>query len=71
MATLDLAGQISGGSEQGLLGVAFHPEYFENGRFFVDYTDLRGDTQVVEYKVSATDKERADPASRRPLLTKY
>jgi len=50
---LDLGARVSGGSEQGLLGLAFHPDYAANGRFFVDYTDLSGDTRVVEFQVSA------------------
>jgi glucose/arabinose dehydrogenase len=65
---LDLSGAVSGGSEQGLLSVAFHPQYAANGRFVVNYTDQGGDTQVVEYRVSG-DPDRADPASARTLLT--
>lgn len=65
---LDLSGQVSGGSEQGLLSIAFHPDYGSNGRFFVDHTDPGGDTRVVEYRVSA-DPDRADPASARTVLT--
>jgi glucose/arabinose dehydrogenase len=57
-----------GSSEQGLLGLAFHPRYAENGRFFVDYTDLQGDTVVAEYKLSA-DPNLADPGSARTLLS--
>lgn len=40
------------GSEQGLLGLAFHPNYESNGRFFVNYTDLSGDTVVSRFQVS-------------------
>src|SRR5512139_1816598 len=36
---LDLSGRISSGGERGLLGLAFHPDYARNGRFFVNYTD--------------------------------
>lgn len=64
---LDLRGEVSGGSEQGLLSVAFHPGYAANGRFFVDYTDRAGDTRVVEYRVSS-DPDRADPAPVRIVL---
>ncbi len=53
--------------ERGLLGVAFHPKYKQNGRFFVNYTDLRGDTVISEYKVSA-DMNTADPESEQILL---
>jgi len=65
---LDLSGQVSGGSEQGLLSIAFHPDYGTSGRFVVNYTDQGGDTQIVEYRVSA-DPNRADPASARTLLS--
>jgi glucose/arabinose dehydrogenase len=65
---LDLSRSVSDGSEQGLLGLAFHPGYAENGRFVVNYTDKAGDTRVVEYKVAAGTPDRADPASARELL---
>ncbi|NNJ10363.1 glucose dehydrogenase [Chloroflexales bacterium ZM16-3] len=55
------------GSEQGLLSVAFHPRYAENGSFFVDYTDLRGDTVVARYHVSA-NADLADRDSAEVLL---
>jgi glucose/arabinose dehydrogenase/uncharacterized cupredoxin-like copper-binding protein len=56
--------------EQGLLGLAFHPDYAANGRFFVYYTDWRtnGNTFLVEYHVS-DDPNLADPESARVLLT--
>ncbi len=64
---LDLSDSISGGGEQGLLGLAFHPGYASNGRFFVNYTDTSGDTRIVAYQVSA-DPGVADPASATELL---
>ena len=64
---LDLRGQISTGGERGLLSVAFHPRYAQNGFFFVDYTDPQGDTVIARYRVSA-DPDRADTASARVLL---
>jgi len=65
---LDITDKVrSKEAERGLLGVAFHPGYKENGRFFVNYTDLNGDTVVSEYKVSA-DPNRADPESEQILL---
>ncbi len=57
----------SSGPEQGLLGMAFHPQYAANGRFFVAYTASNGDDSVAEYRVSGT-VNRADPASARVLL---
>ena len=65
---LDISSLVSGGSEQGLLGLAFHPDYERNGRFFVDYTDRGGDTRIVQYHVSS-DANAADPASAHILLT--
>jgi hypothetical protein len=65
---LDLSGQVSTGSEQGLLSLAFHPDYTSNGRFFVNFTDTAGDTRVVEMRVSAADPDRADPGSARVVL---
>lgn len=59
----------SGYTERGLLGLAFHPEYAENGRFFVNYTDRQGDTVVAEYTTSENDPDSADPNSARILLT--
>ena len=62
---------MTGFLEQGLLGLAFHPNYAENGRFFVNYTsaNMNGDQWVVEYQVSADDPNLADPESARVLLT--
>jgi glucose/arabinose dehydrogenase len=69
---LDLTGKVSlwtaDNGEQGLLGLAFHPRYRENGRFFVHYTDLLGDTRVMEYKVDPRDPDRANPTPIRQVL---
>ncbi|HEU4464524.1 MAG TPA: PQQ-dependent sugar dehydrogenase [Gemmatimonadota bacterium] len=66
---LDLRGQVSTGGEQGLLSLAFHPDYSADGRFFVNFTDPAGDTRVVEYRVSPGDPDRADPGTARVVLT--
>lgn len=57
--------------EQGLLGLAFHPDYKTNGLFYVYYNDYQttGDGFLVEYHVSADDPNKADPQSARVLLT--
>jgi glucose/arabinose dehydrogenase len=55
--------------EQGLLGLAFHPDYATNGFFYVDYTNVAGDTVVARYEVSATDPNVADPDSAQTVLT--
>jgi glucose/arabinose dehydrogenase len=70
---LDLTGQVSlwnkPNSEQGLLGLVFHPHYQKNGRFYIDYTDLEGETRVVEYHVDPADPDHADPHPVREILT--
>jgi glucose/arabinose dehydrogenase len=66
-AFLNVSRLISTGNEQGLLGLAFHPKYAENGRFFVNYTNTRGDTRVVEYRVSG-NPNRAAASTARVLL---
>lgn len=59
----------SSGFEQGLLGLAFHPDYETNGFFYVNYIDSAGDTVVSRFSVSAVDPNVADPASELQLLT--
>lgn len=54
--------------ERGLLGLAFHPDYERNGRFFVYYADLTGVPELVEYRMS-DDPSRADPDSAVVLRT--
>ncbi|HEY0714374.1 MAG TPA: PQQ-dependent sugar dehydrogenase, partial [Polyangia bacterium] len=68
----DMTGKVSlwasGNSEQGLLGMAFHPQFRSNGRFFIHYTDLDGDSRVVEVRVDKNDPNRGDPATAREIL---
>jgi len=73
---LDLSGRVndpnaSGNNERGLLGLAFHPDYARNGRFYVDYTrrgsgGANGDTVIAEYRRGSNG--RANPASARTVL---
>lgn len=56
------------GYEQGLLGLSFHPEYRNNGLFYLNYTNRSGDTVVAEYRVSRDDPNKADPTSARVVL---
>ncbi|MEX1296007.1 MAG: PQQ-dependent sugar dehydrogenase [Candidatus Limnocylindrales bacterium] len=61
----------SGNGERGLLGLAFHPEYRDNGRFYVDYTrkgsgSKKGDTVIAEFRRSSAGK--ADKGSKRTLM---
>jgi glucose/arabinose dehydrogenase len=64
---LDLSGQISTSGEGGLLSLAFHPNYAQNGRFFLYYTDLAGNIAIDEGHVSA-NPDRADALSLSRLL---
>jgi glucose/arabinose dehydrogenase len=66
---LDIVERVSSGGERGLLSVAFHPKYRENGLFFVNYTNRKGDTEIARFRVSEKDPNRADPASGVVLLT--
>jgi glucose/arabinose dehydrogenase len=66
---LDLTAEVSTGGEQGLLSIAFHPDYRENGRFYVNYTDDSGATRVVGFTAGETDRDRADMGSREDVLT--
>ena len=65
---LDIAAAVKSGGEQGLLGLAVHPGFPTDPRFYVDYTDLQGNTVVSEFRVDAADANQADPGSERQLL---
>lgn len=66
---LDLTDRVlAGGIEQGLLGLAFHPDYANNGRFYVYYTDQGGRRQVSEFQVSVSDPNIASPDTERVLI---
>jgi glucose/arabinose dehydrogenase len=69
---LNIKPKVSYGGEAGLLGLTFHPDYKNNGYFFLNYTRKNGgklETAIVRYKVSASDKNAADPASETVLFT--
>jgi len=71
---VDLSSRITfGGTEQGLLGLAFAPDYATSGLFYVDYTRAgatgdAGDTIIAELKVSSMDPNAADPMSHRVVM---
>ena len=67
-AFLDLSGQLATRREEGLLGLAFSPDYATSGRFFVHYTHISGDIRISQFTVSA-DPDRADPSSESVVLT--
>ena len=63
---LDIRGQVTAGSEQGLLSIAFAPDYADSGLFYVYFTDRSGDQRIVEYR--RRDADHADPGSARLVL---
>lgn len=60
---------LSSYSERGLLGLAFHPNYAENGQFFVHYNNPAGDTVIARYQVSPDNPNTADPTSGTIIFT--
>jgi glucose/arabinose dehydrogenase len=66
---LDISSKVSTGGEQGLLSMAFDPSYASNGLFYVDYTNVSGDTRVVRYAVSKGDPNVANAGSARTVLS--
>lgn len=67
---VDLTDRVqAGGIEQGLLGLAFHPGFVDNGRFFVYYTDKEGNRTLSELAVSATDPSAGDPESEQVFFS--
>jgi glucose/arabinose dehydrogenase len=64
---LDIRSQVSVNVERGLFSMAFHPDYATNGLFYINYTNLAGDTVIARYRVSA-DPNRADAGSATTLL---
>src|SRR5690554_1770653 len=65
---IDISNQISNVSEQGLLGLTFHPEYENNGYFYINYTDVNGNTQVSRFSVSSSNSDLADNNSELSIL---
>ena len=63
---LDLRSKTEAAGEQGLLSMAFAPDYATSGLFYVDYTDNSGDSHIVEYKRASED--RADAGSARQVI---
>lgn len=56
-------------SERGLLGLAFHPDYENNGYFFVNYTDNTGDTQISRFSRDPINPDLADPESEKFIIS--
>lgn len=64
---LDIRDRVGSGGERGLLSVAFDPDFARNGRFYVNYTDLRGDTRVSRF-LADPRSDTAFAGSERILL---
>lgn len=59
---------LTSGNERGLLGLAFHPDYVNNGRYYVNYTDGSGNTRVRSYQRSSSNPLMTDGNSRVEIL---
>lgn len=66
---LNVSDLVSEGFERGLLGLAFHPDYATNGYFFINYTNVAGDTEVVRYTVQDGNPDLADTGSALPIIS--
>ena len=66
---LDISGSVNTDGEGGLLSMAFAPDYRSSGRFYIYYTDRRGFIQIDQYRRSS-NPDRADPSSRRSVMTR-
>ncbi len=65
---LDISSIVNSGGERGLLGLAFHPDYQNNGYFFVHYSDSSGDTQISRFSVDSGNPDIADSGSELPII---
>lgn len=66
---LDIRDRVRDGGEQGLLGLAFHPDHARNGYLYVNYTDGGGDSRVARFSTRTDDQNRADAGSERVILS--
>lgn len=69
LSTPFLSVTVSTSSEQGLLGMAFHPDYANNGYFFINYTNSSGSTVISRYQVYGSNPNLANPSSAQTVLT--
>jgi glucose/arabinose dehydrogenase len=67
---LDIGSLVVNSGERGMLGLAFHPNYAQNGLFYVHHSSVQdnNDGVIAEYKVDPTNPNVADPNSRRAVL---
>jgi glucose/arabinose dehydrogenase len=67
---LDISDKVNAsGEEQGLLSMAFAPDYQTSGRFYIDYTDSSNNIRIVQYRRAGANASLADPGSARAVLT--
>jgi glucose/arabinose dehydrogenase len=65
---LNIASQVSTGAEQGLLGLAFHPNFETNRKLYVNFTNRHGNTVIREYKVYKSNRNLVNPSTARQVL---
>ena len=65
---LNISSEVSKGSEQGLLGLAFHPKFSTNRKLYVNFTNLAGDTVIREYRASSSNPNVVSTSTKRQIL---
>ncbi|MBV9170041.1 MAG: PQQ-dependent sugar dehydrogenase [Chloroflexi bacterium] len=65
---LDLTGQVSTGTEEGLIGLAFDPNFKTNGYVYIDYTANDASVQVIRYTVTGDHPDQVDPSTAETVL---
>jgi glucose/arabinose dehydrogenase len=66
---LDVSDNTSTSTEEGMLGLAFHPQFTQNGYVYVDYTSRDANVQVVRYTVSPSQPDQVDPGTAQTVMT--
>ncbi len=66
---LDVSGLITFSGERGLLGMAFHPDFANNGFLYINYSDLQSETVIARFQVDDTDPDVVDFSSHHILMT--
>ncbi|HLP06261.1 MAG TPA: PQQ-dependent sugar dehydrogenase, partial [Paludibacter sp.] len=66
---LDIRNRVTYGGERGLLGIAFHPRYKDNGYFYVNYVGAGDSTHISRFTASGTNPDKADASSEFNILT--
>ena len=65
---LNIVSQVSTGDEQGLLGLAFHPDYANNGYFYINYTKTNGNTRIARFSVDPSDPDISHSGSEFTII---